>query len=325
MTGRQDDLEPFLKHPGLSRVSHELARMARNSIRIRTDVARDESIQVGRSKFGGAPDLPSTLEWPTGAFDLAEFPPGLSDDVHSTLLETGGRYYLPFIAQFRLTDIEPYDVEGILPREGMLYFFYGGPMMHLGISASQWYLSKHPQFPDPEDWRVIYYDGDLRNLSRAHGSQALPENRNFGTCTLSFWSSVSLPQVETCFIGDENTQNATLVLTREEWDIYCDLRYEQYGAKTVHKLLGYSDDAQQYAMEGSYCDVREMIFPNLPPFDTLAEADQQSELEDGRLLFQLDAVPEIDMWFGRDGMLYFFIGQDDLLARRFTNCWATEQ
>ena len=324
MTRTQDDLELFLNHPGLSRVRDELARMARNTIRIRTRVANEESVQIGRSKFGGAPDLPPNLEWPTGVFDLSEFPPGLLDDVDSTLLDTGGRYHLPLVAQFKLEDVASHDIGQLLPPAGMLYFFYGDPYSHLGISATQWYLSKHRQFPDPNDWKVIYYDGDSRNISRARPTQALPEDQTFGTRTLSFRPSTSLPQVETCFIGDEINQSATLVLTDKEWEIYAGLRYRQYGTKTVHKLLGYSDDAQPFAMEWSYTQVRDILFPDLPPFDGLAKDEQQRELENCRLLFQLDGAG-LNIWFGRDGKLFFFIRDQDLIARRFTKCWANAQ
>jgi len=326
MTQEDNDLEPFLAHPGLSRVRNDLARLAKNSIHISTTVATDESIPVGTSKFGGEADLPASIEWPTGTLDLSAFPPGLSDDVNSDLLEREGRYNLPFVAQFRLADVAPYDLEGILPSTGMLYFFYGDPGMHFGIRASQWFWSKHWSATlSPNYWKVIHYDGDLRKLNRVHAAQALPDNRPFGTCDLTFRSSTSLPQVETCFIGNEANKEASVVLMNEEWRIYAGLRYEQYSATTVHKLLGYSDDAQPYAMENSYSNIRDLLFPHPSPFEALTEVDQQEELVEGRLLLQLDSLPEIDMHFGRDGMLFFFIREQDLRARDFSRVWATEQ
>jgi len=326
MTRREDDLELFLNHPGLSRVSDNLARIARNSIRIRTRVVNEESILIGASKFGGRPDLPPELEWPTNVVDLSEMPPGLSDDVNSSLLGTGGRYHLPFVAQFRLDDVAPYDLEGDLPSTGMLYFFYGDPSDHFGIRASQWFWSKNSfGIPNLNNWQVIYHNGDLRDLTRARVTQALPDNRAFGTCTLAFWSTSSFPQVETCFIGAEVNQEAMLVLTDKEWDIYTSVRYRQYGTKTVHKLLGYSDDSQPFAMERSYTLVRDRLFPNPQPFDSLTEVEQQRELIEGRLLFQLDGILKINMWFGRGGKLFFFISQQDLIARDFSKAWATAQ
>jgi uncharacterized protein YwqG len=325
MTRREDDLELFLNHPGLSRVNDNLARMARNSIRIRTRKVNEESIAIGASKFGGTPDLPPGLEWPMNMVDLSEMPPGLLDDVNSALLDSGGRYHLPFVAQFRLDDVAPYDLEDDLPSTGMLYF-YGDPSEHFGIRASQWFWSKNRhRIPNPNDWKVIYHKGDLRDLTRARVTQALPDNRTFGTCTLTFWSASSLPQVETCFIGAEVNQEAMLVLTDKEWDIYSRLRHRQYVRKSVHKLLGYSDDSQPFAMEWSYSLVRDKLFPNPLPFDSLSKVEQQVELVEGRLLFQLDGLLETNMWFGRGGNLFFFIRQDDLIARDFSKAWATEQ
>jgi hypothetical protein len=91
-------------------------------------------IPIGASKFGGTPDLPEGLDWPT--FD---------DDEDESL---------PFLLQVNLADVHEYDVEGLLPAEGMLYFF----------SDTQ---------PDElDDGRVLYADTTVDQLAR----RALPES-----------------------------------------------------------------------------------------------------------------------------------------------------
>lgn len=62
----------------------------------------------GVSKWWGFPDMPDSLEYP-----------------EIEVREDGEMYMDPltFICQIRCSDIAPFDKEGLLPHEGMLYFF----------------------------------------------------------------------------------------------------------------------------------------------------------------------------------------------------------
>lgn len=63
---------------------------------------------TGRSKWWGFPDLPEDIRYP-------EVP-----------VEVDGERYLDpltFICQIRCEDLAAFDLEGLLPHEGMLYFF----------------------------------------------------------------------------------------------------------------------------------------------------------------------------------------------------------
>ncbi len=62
----------------------------------------------GRSKWWGFPDLPEELDWPSVPVN-----------------DEGDEYDDPltFICQIRCEDLAPFDPEGLLPHEGMLYFF----------------------------------------------------------------------------------------------------------------------------------------------------------------------------------------------------------
>lgn len=71
------------------------------AIKIKFSKSDDELF--GQSKWWGAPDLPDDWEYP-------EMPDG--DDTPLT-----------FICQINCADLAPYDPEGQLPHEGMLYFF----------------------------------------------------------------------------------------------------------------------------------------------------------------------------------------------------------
>ncbi|MBR6457145.1 MAG: DUF1963 domain-containing protein [Bacteroidales bacterium] len=75
-------------------------------IKIKTEPSED--VLYGESKWWGFPDLPDELDWPTvQAEDEGE----VFDDP------------LTFICQIKCADLAGLDPEGLLPHEGMLYFF----------------------------------------------------------------------------------------------------------------------------------------------------------------------------------------------------------
>ena len=77
------------------------------------------------SKFFGNPDVWNKFEWPT-AKD-----------------ENGEDFYLDFICQIDCAEASKHDPDGLLPKSGMLYFFYD--------------LDDHYA----HNSKVIYYDGDF--------------------------------------------------------------------------------------------------------------------------------------------------------------------
>ena len=105
-----------------------------NSIRLKTSYV-DEKLPVGASKLFGAPDVFDGFEWPTIEVD-------------------GEEYDLSFIGQINLAEATKFDKDGVLPKTGMLYFFYD--------------LDEMPHDPSNESaCRVIYHerDDDLHAIS----------------------------------------------------------------------------------------------------------------------------------------------------------------
>ena len=98
-----------------------------NSIRLKTRYI-DEELPVGASKLFGSPDIFEGFEWPTIEVE-------------------GEEYDLAFIGQINLKEVAKYDIEGLLPKTGMLYFFYD--------------LDEMPFEPsDLSACKVIYHDSD---------------------------------------------------------------------------------------------------------------------------------------------------------------------
>ena len=104
---------------------------------------------VGNSRYGGVPDLPPSIPWPTG--------PGFPDASGACPC-----FCYNFLMQVNLGDVPL--VEGSpLPSSGMLYYFIGLNESCIDVQG-----------------KVIFYDGDPRDLSR--GDQPATEmllNENY--------------------------------------------------------------------------------------------------------------------------------------------------
>ncbi|MGH7283637.1 MAG: DUF1963 domain-containing protein [Polyangiaceae bacterium] len=84
------------------------------------DIEKAAKIPVGKSKFGGKPDMPAKMKWPNFQGDRDRM--------------------MPFLLQVNLAEVTKFDREGLLPKKGMLYFF-------------------SDTSPDEiEDFRVLYTD-----------------------------------------------------------------------------------------------------------------------------------------------------------------------
>ena len=113
--------EAFVK-AGLSRVLKDLDFLVRPSIRLSTTAVEEASLKIGISKLGGVPDLPPGVAWPQWK--------GVPQS---------------FIAQICLEDVQSYDVNKVLPSQGMLWFFY---------DAQQQTCGENPA--DKGCWRVFF-------------------------------------------------------------------------------------------------------------------------------------------------------------------------
>ena len=91
-----------LKEKDLAHHLEKFIGLIRNCISLLLLSADEGTIPLGESKIGGRPDLPKSISWAT---------------------EEDGKP-LSFIAQVNLAEVSSYDVDNLLPRKGILYFFY---------------------------------------------------------------------------------------------------------------------------------------------------------------------------------------------------------
>ena len=94
----------------------------------------DEAL-TGQSKWWGEPDMPEELDWP-----------------EVTVTDENGETYqdpLTFVCQIRCADIAALDTEGLLPHEGILYFFAALDYFLGDIDA--------PAYPGMGPWKPEYF------------------------------------------------------------------------------------------------------------------------------------------------------------------------
>ena len=96
-----NEISKGCKERGLERLFDFLKPMAKNAIKIDAQAKNDDDIAVGASKFGGQPDLPASVPWPSN--------------------DNGA---LSFVAQINFAEVSKFDTDGLLPKSGMLYLFY---------------------------------------------------------------------------------------------------------------------------------------------------------------------------------------------------------
>lgn len=242
----------------------------------------DEALfTVGESKVGGQPDLPDYYEWPKD--------------------EKGKP--LSFIAQFNLAELAPFEKENILPRQGMLYFFYSAEQEVWGFDPA-----------DRSGFRVIYYPL-ADKLSKQSFPEDLTEDSIFKPNRLTFESALYLPDPQhhsvEHLIADEDAENYSEALS---------IVYEE------NRVLGYAHYIQS-SMElecalvtgGAYCG-------DASGYNSLARDGAEIEKLDWILLFQIGSEDDkTGMMWGDSGSLYFWITKRDLAARSFEKAWCILQ
>jgi uncharacterized protein YwqG len=293
----REELETALVEAGLGRIATPLADLSEPCVLVTTHTHPDETMPVGRSRIGGWPDLPASIDWPY----WRDKPLG-------------------FLAQISLADLTSFECCQVLPKSGILWFFYDSEQSTGGF--------------DPEDrgsWRVLYADAKEAEL-RHQTVPGLPEHAIYRPCTLTFHDFLSIP-------GPEHLSVVPLKLTLEELEeieeIDSDL-HEMIESDSIqqhfephHQLFGHPKEIQgemqtecQFASNGYYCG--DASQSQNPPPEILNWA------KNWRLLFQLDTDDDRQsgkpgMMWGDCGRLYFWIRQQDLAMERFENAWMVLQ
>ncbi len=294
--------------PDRSALTECLSALLRNAI-VSEHEETDCEPPLGTSKMGGKPHLPAGFVFPY--CDGADW--------------EGNREHHPlsFVAQFNLAEVAEFDRDGLLPKQGCLYFFYD-------IIAQPWGFDP----ADADGARVYYYDVPAADLAETDLPEDLPDEARVPLGRLTFRTKTELPSYEEIFdLTDTDRFGEDF-----DWDVYAEaVRTLVHSADEDEdddddddddleadcKLLGYADVIQNSMLEeiamvtaGTYCG-------NADAYRNRTEDQKQADMEAARewiLLAQFGTLSD-EIMFGDCGCIYFYIRKEDLAARRFDKVW----
>jgi uncharacterized protein YwqG len=231
--------------------------------------------RLGGSHIGGLPDLPKGVAWPRLSAALKGTASALQREDEP----------LWFLMQVNLAELASTNVANLLPKAGMLYFFF------------HWHSADEP---DAEDAGLVLFHGggtrrllcvqapaDMHTIGQFRGYDVtphlewtLPPLCNSTNCHLNFWDNLDY-----------------LVYKAQGFD-------DGWGPAPVHRMLGHPEFLQA---------------------DGLSEGDVlllqvSSDCPAG--IEGVEPYPETGMMWGDVGRIYYGISEADLKARQFGNVWA---
>jgi uncharacterized protein YwqG len=276
-------LKQFLK-PAISMDSHPLSA---------------HTLPLGASKLGGVPDLPFSFVWPTWQ--------GVP---------------MVFLAQIQLQEIESYDGEQLLPRNGFLYFFCQSQGLSQAPDTKIW-ESINPY--DPQSWKVLFFDGNRTALRRASIPLELVPGALLPNCSLQFGSTLSLPPASGSLIE-------SLHLTKDEIR-----RYESFLIDFDNAFLGTGDDVYHHHWLLGYppqssgnaellCQMAKLHITSSQwaQFDKGTQKSIASDALEWVHLLTIDTDEYAQITWGEYGSLSYWIKRTDLKGHNFEDCWAIE-
>lgn len=131
----------------------------KQAIYIKPVKINEDALAVGKSKFGGVPDLPPNMEWP----------------------QDGG-YAMALVAQINFAELQNAAPTEKLPKSGMLWMYYETERSVSGFEQSH-----------KSGYAVRYFDGNLECLVRQKRPVNLPESAYFHAAELQFSATLEVP------------------------------------------------------------------------------------------------------------------------------------
>jgi uncharacterized protein YwqG len=278
-------------------LAKKLLEIAKREIRIDYSTS-DEEIECGESKIGGKPDLPTDFDWPyySGNID------GNGENKNRPL---------SFLAQINLKDVVEYDKKGLLPKDGLLSFFYELETMTWGFDPADLGSAKVFYFSGNEELNTTEFPDDMEDEYK------LPELH------VDFSDNISFPSYEELLLDE-----------KPEWDDYdeyvSDAGYDEDDMGERTKMLGYPDLIQNPMQEQCEAVNRGYRVGSSEDYSIIPEdvkASIKENADEWILLFQMGTIEEDDfeLMFGDCGHIYFWIRKSDLLEKNFSNVWLVLQ
>lgn len=281
-----------------------LMKGAQPALRLHCERVPLDTLALGASRLGGAPDLPPGVSWPQN-----------------------GEWPLEMIAQINLAEAAACFRLPDLPNTGWLVFFFNDP----GYTPL---LRPKPEGYRP--WQVMYFEGDAESLVRLEPPDRPPSRyglfgrllrrwpaprRVFNACTVRFEYEFRLIDNEDAAFRVELDANIHEAWDEEAWDEYGDLweSIGHWGDGPLHRLRGHDDTIQWPMRRQAEETAREMGLIE-------AVGTPEERKWDWQLLLQIDSDVSGPGWMWADlGRVYFWIRSQDLAARDFDKIWCDLQ
>lgn len=197
----QADLHKQFKKYRIDPLWSPLYALHRPSLRLNFAEAKNDSLPLGCSKFGGTPDLPESFRW--DAYLAFDDP-------------------LDFIAQINLAEIQAFHLNLGIPAKGILYFFQ---------SIGKGWLWK--MFPETRNY-ALFYSAHPPSLHSTASSWTGARQPLLKTRRISFIPEISLPQPYSTYV-----QN--LGLNEEAFHAYENIMDIQGSEAFKSKMFGHSE------------------------------------------------------------------------------------
>ncbi len=280
-------LDTLIEKHKMQQHAAAIRSLARPCIRIETHRTPRKELSAWETRFGGIPYVPIGTAWPTWET--------------KSLLPFWRTKQLLHLATINCADAAACDVEGVLPREGLLQF---------------WYAENQPwgDLKDRGGYRVDYIaPGTELELARPPKKLEV-----FECCRAEFVQGISLPNSE--WVDEYAAEHKELA----ELDGYHEIEMGiLVGGE--HQMLGHASPVQ-HPMELE-CEMvsNGVYYDGAPDFKDRRKAFE-SGARDWRILLELDTDHEGPGWMWGDmGVVYYWIKQDDLFARDFSKGWGVMQ
>ena len=279
---------------------------------IRVEYAEpDAALPIGESKIGGNPDVPEGFSFPYYEGE------GMDDTVKNRPLS--------FLAQIDLKGAAKYDEEGLLPRSGLLSFFYELDSQKWGFDPRDKGCARMFYFPEGTQLVRTPLPGELAEEYRVpelavtlKREISLPDWEDFSEQQVSAELEKQFDGWKDWVLEDENYENArtALGLNPEEDE--------------VTKLLGWPDVIQNAMQEECEIVTRGYYTGDPEGYAKIPQSEKPDIAEKSRdwlLLFQMDTVETeaSELMFGDCGRIYFWIRNQDLEKQNFDNIWLIGQ
>lgn len=271
-------VEKYIAEPYKKLVLEEI----QPSIRLKTN--GEQCQEIGKTKLGGCPDLSKNISWARSKQD---------------------NQYLSFLGQINLREVEQFDELGILPKKGILYFFFN--------------------LDSGDDGKVIFSKEEI-GLERANLPDEIKEQKK------SFWKQLFTKRSKKRILK-ESQVNIYKEYQIPSWD---SLRFEKIQKEIITNIkpidafhedifeLIYNEEETNHHLLGHYQGIQNEFYElnfltlNTSNIEHLTLDEINNALK-WKLLFQFDSDNNLEISWGDWGRIYFFIHEDDLKNQNFDN------